>query len=130
MMVNAILKALRLSYKMLFCPTCDRAMVRSMATGAVTFKCTSCLREEKGAPADARVSGAVHGASEATEMYRRLIETACYDRTNQLVLRDPCPDCGLDYAVQLRIGAAEVVIYKCKCGRETSGAEAAAAPAP
>jgi hypothetical protein len=61
---------------MLFCPTCDRAMVRSMATGAVTFKCTSCLREEKGAPADARVSGAVHGASElmvnASRMAQRI----------------------------------------------------------
>lgn len=107
---------------MLFCPLCGRAMLRNMATGSTTFKCTTCLREEKGSAADARVSGAVHGASETTEMYRRLIETASHDRTNQLVRRD-CPDCGLDYAVQLRIGDAEVVIYKCKCGHESYGAE-------
>lgn len=108
-----------------FCPTCERAMVRSMATGAVVYSCTSCLGEVKGAPADARVGGAVLGASQTTDMYLTLIKGACSDRTNHLVRHD-CPDCGLDYAVQLRIGPAEVVILKCKCGREVSGAEAAA----
>ena len=114
---------------MLFCTVCNRAMLRSMATGATTFKCTSCLREEKGGAMDARVSGGVQGAAEMTEMYRRLIETASFDRTNCLVRRD-CPKCGLDYAVQLRIGDAEVIIYKCKCGHESYGTETATAAAP
>jgi hypothetical protein len=54
-------------------------------------------------------------------MYRRLIETAPHDRTNQVVKLD-CPKCGLDYAVQIRVGDAEVVIRVCKCGHESYGA--------
>ena len=69
---------------------------------------------------DARVSGAIHGASETTEMYRGFIETAPHDRTNQVVKLD-CPKCGLDYAVQIRVGDAEVVIRVCKCGHESYG---------
>lgn len=105
---------------MRFCARDGRAMKRNPASGSVTFFCSSCLTEEKGDPADARVSGAVHGASETTEMYRQLIETAASDRTNQLVHKD-CPKCGLNYMVQIRVGDAEVVIYKCKCNYETFG---------
>jgi hypothetical protein len=95
-------------------------MRRNPASGEVVFTCKSCLTEEKGDAADARISGAVHGAAETTEMYRRLIETAPFDRTNLVVRRD-CPVCGLDYAVQIRVGDAEVVIYKCKCNYESFG---------
>ena len=94
-------------------------MVCDPSSGSVIFRCP-CGVEEKGLPADARVGGAVLGASETTEMYRRLIRTAPYDRTNQIVRR-PCPDCGLDYMVQIRVGDSEVIIYKCKCGHEEVG---------
>ena len=110
---------------MRFCSRDGRAMRRNPASGEVVFICTSCGTEEKGSAADARISGAVHGAAETTEMYRRLIETAPYDRTNQIVYRD-CPECGLNYAVQIRVGDAEVVIYKCKCNYESFGASVAA----
>jgi predicted RNA-binding Zn-ribbon protein involved in translation (DUF1610 family) len=103
-------------------------MVRDPSSGSVVFRCP-CGVEEKGDPSDARVSGAVLGAGETTEMYRRLIQTAPYDRTNQLVRR-PCPDCGLDYMVQIRVGDAEVIIYKCKCGFEGSGGVAASREGP
>ena len=106
---------------MRFCSRDGRAMRRNPASGEVVFLCTSCLIEEIVAAADARVSGAVHNAAETTEMYRRLIETAPFDRTNQIVRRD-CPVCGLDYAVQIRVGDAEVVIYICKCLHESYGA--------
>lgn len=106
---------------MRFCKIDGRAMRRNPASGAIEFICTSCQTVEKGSAADARVSGAIHGASETTEMYRRLIETAPHDRTNQVVKLD-CPKCGLDYAVQIRVGDAEVVIRVCKCGHESYGA--------
>ena len=109
---------------MRFCKVDGRAMRRNPASGEVVFICTSCLSEERGGPADARISGAVHGAAETVEMYRRLIEPAAFDRANQVVRRD-CPECGLDYAVQIRVGDAEIVIYKCKCGRESYGESAA-----
>jgi predicted RNA-binding Zn-ribbon protein involved in translation (DUF1610 family) len=103
-------------------------MARNPSSGSVVFECP-CGVEEKGDAGDARVAGAVLGASETTEMYRRLVGAAPYDRTNQLVRR-LCPDCGLDYMVQLRVGD-EVILYKCKCGfEESSGAPAPAEAIP
>lgn len=93
-------------------------MTRSTATGGVVFQCP-CGVSEPGKPTDARIGGAVLGAGETTEMYRRLIQTAPFDRTNQLVKRQ-C-SCGLDYMTQIRVGEAEVIVYKCKCGAEDVG---------
>ena len=106
---------------MRFCPNCHRVMARNPSSGP-------CGVGEKGEPADARVAGAILGAGETTEMYRRLVQTAPHDRTNQLVRR-PCPDCGLDYMVQLRVGD-EVILYKCKCGFEEGNGASAGAPSP
>jgi hypothetical protein len=75
----------------------------------------------QGSAADARISGEVLGAGETTTMYRGLIRTAAFDRTNQQVMR-ACVSCGLDYMTQIRVGDAEAIVYKCKCGREESGA--------
>ena len=97
-------------------------MVRDPSSGTVVFRCP-CGVEEEGDPIDARVGGAVLGAGETTEMYRLLIHKAPYDRTNQLVRRS-CPDCGRDYMVQIRVGDAEVIIHRCKCGYEDSDAAA------
>ena len=109
---------------MRFCPNCNRSMVRATGSGAIVFSCP-CGVEEPGEAADARISGAVLGATETVSMYESLIRTAPFDRTNQVVMR-PCVACGLDYMVQIRVGVSEVIVYKCKCGRE----ERAAAPAP
>lgn len=105
---------------MRFCPTCGRAMIRDPSMGTINFRCP-CGVEEKGTAYDARIAGAVLGAGETTEMYQRLIQNAPHDRTNQIVHKQ-CPDCGLDYMVQIRVGDAEVIIYKCKCGYETVAA--------
>lgn len=103
-------------------------MVRDPSSGAVVFSCP-CGVEEKGEPEDARVFGATLGSRETTEMYRRLIQSAPTDPTNQFVHR-LCPACGLDYQVQIRVGVSEVIIYKCKCGHEEGGNRAQyAAPA-
>ena len=112
---------------MRFCKNCDRAMVRDPSTGVVVFRCP-CGTAEQGTPEDARVGGSVLGAGETTEMYRRLIQTAPFDRTNQLISRT-CRNCGLDYMTQIRVGDAEVIIYKCKCGHEEVGGETQAAAA-
>jgi hypothetical protein len=96
-------------------------MVRHTESGEIVFKCP-CGEEVKGAPYDARVGGIVVGSSETTDLYKRLIRSAPYDPVNQKVMCPPCPDCGRDYVAQLRISLAEVVIHRCKCGRESSGA--------
>lgn len=107
---------------MRFCQNCGRSMTRDPSSGRVVYRC-ACGAEEPGGPEDARVFGQVLGAGETTEMYRLLIKTAPFDRTNQLVARD-CPNCGLDYMTQIRVGEAEVIVYKCKCGHEEGGGEA------
>jgi hypothetical protein len=94
-------------------------MVRDSSTGAVVFRCP-CGVEQPGGPGDARISGGIIGGSNTTIMYSRLIQTAPEDRTVQLVGL-PCPDCGLDYAAQIRVGESEEIIYRCKCGREVLG---------
>jgi DNA-directed RNA polymerase subunit M/transcription elongation factor TFIIS len=106
---------------MRFCPNCERAMIRDTSKGVVVYRCP-CGVEEAGGPEAARIGGLVLGAGETTEMYRRLIQTAPFDRTNQLVHR-LCRTCGLDYMTQIRVGDAEVIVYKCKCGREEIGGE-------
>jgi DNA-directed RNA polymerase subunit M/transcription elongation factor TFIIS len=112
---------------MRFCKVCGRAMTRDASSGSVVFQCYCGVREP-GGPYDARLSGAVLGASETAAMYDSLIRAAPFDRTNQLVLR-PCPDCGLDYMTQIRVGDAEVIVYKCKCGHEEGGGGGAPAEA-
>lgn len=96
-------------------------MTRDTSTGAIVFQCV-CGTTEPGHPEDARIAGAVLGAGETTEMYQRLIHTAPFDRTNQLVRRQ-CAECGRDYMTQIRVGEAEVIVYKCKCGAEDGGRE-------
>lgn len=117
---------------MRFCANCGRAMVRDPSSGVVVYRC-ACGAEEKGAPEDARVAGAVLNASETLDMYAILIRGASLDRTNQLVMQT-CADCGLDYKTQIRVGSSEVIIYTCKCGAVSTGAPPAPgeppAPAP
>ena len=69
---------------------------------------------------DARVGGAVLGAGETTEMYKRLIQVSPFDRVNQLVAKS-CSKCGLDYMTQIRVGESEAIVYTCKCGEIISG---------
>ena len=89
-------------------------MARDTSSGAVVFRCFCGARVE-GTPDDARIAGDILHAGETEEMYRRLIRNAAFDRVNQVVLRD-CPECGLDYMTQVRVGAREVVVWVCKCG--------------
>lgn len=104
---------------MKFCPNCGRVMVRNTLSGFVVFSCP-CGVEEKGTAADACVIKVSLDVQETTDMYHNLILRAPFDRTNQLVERI-CPKCGLNYMVQIRVGDAEVIIYKCKCGFKEIG---------
>ena len=111
---------------MRFCPKCDLTMRRNTYSGTVVYWCP-CGVEETGDPADARIGGAVLGAGQTTLIYSLLIRTASFDRTNQLVKRH-CPQCGLDYMTQVRVGDAEVIVYTCKCGHQEGGGLALAPP--
>jgi hypothetical protein len=106
-------------------------MSRNTETGAVKYRC-QCGTEVPGQPIDARIGGEVYGASETAQLYDRLIRSAPFDRANTVVKQD-CPSCGLDYMYQIRVGDAEVIIIRCKCGYETgvgSADEGAAGAAP
>lgn len=108
---------------MKFCPNCSHAMARHTETGAVKYRC-ACGTEVPGQPTDARIGGTVFGAGETAQRYDRLIRSAPYDRTNEVVRRD-CPRCGLDYMYQVRVGEAEVIVTLCKCGYQTGRGEEA-----
>ena len=100
------------------CPQCNRVMARNTSTGTVNFICFCGIRVE-GAPEDARIAGDILHAGETEEMYRRLIKNSPFDRVNQLVSKE-CPQCGLDYMTQIRVGAREVVVWVCKCGYDST----------
>lgn len=105
------------------CPECGRAMARDTSTGSVLFRCF-CGIQEEGGPDDSLISSDILHAGETAEMYRRLIWNAANDRVNQQVRRD-CPKCGRDYMTQIRVGQREVVVWKCRCGFESTSASSA-----
>ncbi|HVE13717.1 MAG TPA: hypothetical protein VNI01_10020 [Elusimicrobiota bacterium] len=109
-----------------FCAVCSRAMRRVCLSGVVVFRC-ACGREEKGGPDDARIGGRSVGVSSTGDTFHTLIRNAPFDRTNKVVKRD-CVTCGLDYMTQLRLGTAEIVIYRCKCGRQEDAGGVASVP--
>ena len=99
---------------MRFCKVCELAMAREIGSGAVVFTCP-CGARETGDAVDARISGHQYGAGKTRSMYGHIVSTAAHDRTSQLVWRD-CPNCGLDYMAQVRVGAEEIIIHVCSCG--------------
>ena len=109
---------------MYFCGDCNLAMQCVTSTGVVEFWCMRCNVKKEGEPGDARIFGATLSRGAHTrEMSKPLIAMAGRDRVNQLVSR-PCPNCGSDYMALVRIGDAEVVIYRCKCGYMTGAGDA------
>jgi len=90
------------------CPQCERAMNRDTSAGRVVYVCFCGTKVEGGAE-DVRIAGDVLNAGETEEMYRRLIGNAAHDPVNAKVKKD-CPECGLDYMTQIRVGAREVVV--------------------
>lgn len=103
---------------MKFCTKCGRAIKKRIISGLVTFICV-CENVEKTNPEDLLINNVTTTNTETIEMYETLIKVAPYDRTNQLVKED-CPNCGLDYLAQVRIGTSETIIYVCDCGYEKS----------
>jgi len=99
---------------MKFCSTCDRAIKKRIIAGNVVFKCV-CGNTEESRPEDVLISSITLHTAETTEMYNNLIELAPFDRTTQLIKAD-CPNCGLDYLSQVRVGTSEIIVYRCKCG--------------
>jgi predicted RNA-binding Zn-ribbon protein involved in translation (DUF1610 family) len=105
------------------CPDCERVMDVDVSTGQVVHTCATCGKRVDGADEDARIFGDVLDAGETEAMFRRLIRSAAFDRVNEQVAKD-CPECGLDYLTQIRVGARQVVVFVCKCGYDSSRASA------
>lgn len=90
-------------------------MLRDTSSDRIEFYCTTCGERIQGTNEDALISSGVLHAGEMAEKYQSVIRHAPEDRVNQLVRRD-CPECGLNYMTQLRLGDREAPILKCKCG--------------
>lgn len=99
---------------MKFCNCCDRAIKKKIVMGSVIFKCV-CGNVEETNPEDVLISNIALNSSETTEMYNNLIDLAPFDRTTQLIKAD-CPNCGIDYMSQIRVGTSEIIVYRCRCG--------------
>ena len=87
--------------------------------GSIVFNCI-CGYTEKTEPEDVLISNITLNSTETTEMYNNLIELAPFDRTTQLISLD-CPNCGVDYMSQIRVGMSEIIVYRCKCGYKKIG---------
>jgi len=96
------------------CPECGLTMRRETSSGTLEFV-SSCGYREKGKPGDLQVKSGTPNSEETTEMYQVYIRNSPFDRVSQQVKRD-CPECGLDYMTQIRVGSREDVIWTCKCG--------------
>jgi len=99
---------------MKFCSVCQRAIKKRIFNDKIVFKCV-CEHIEPTNDEDVLISSGITKELPNIEKYDKLIYFAPFDRTNQLVYKD-CPDCGLDYLTQIRIGENEIIIYRCKCG--------------
>jgi len=99
---------------MKFCSRCQHFIKKQIILGEVVFQCV-CSNREESTDEDVLINSSNTEETNSIEMYNNLIEFAPFDRTNQLVQKD-CPQCGLDYMTQLRIGEKEIVVYRCKCG--------------
>jgi ribosomal protein L37AE/L43A len=95
-------------------------MERDTSSGSVVFVCY-CGYRIPGGPMDARLAGGVLHSGQTTAMYERLIRNSAHDRVNQQVSKD-CPQCGLDYMTQIRVGEQEIVVWTCKCGYDSTRA--------
>lgn len=99
---------------MKFCKQCGRAIKKKITESQIIFKCM-CGYIADTSPEDVLISSNILTSSESLEMYHNLIHFAPFDRTNELI-KFPCPNCGLDYITQIRVGSSEIIIYRCKCG--------------
>lgn len=99
---------------MKFCKQCERAIKKKIVENRIIFKCI-CGYLENTDPEDVLINHDTLTSNENPEMYHNLIHFAPFDRTNELIKQD-CPNCGLDYFTQIRVGSSEIIIYKCKCG--------------
>jgi DNA-directed RNA polymerase subunit M/transcription elongation factor TFIIS len=99
---------------MKFCKVCRRSIKKRIVSNSVVFKC-ECGHVEATNPEDVLISSETLSSTDTTEWYNNLIHNAPHDKTCQLVKQD-CPDCGLDYLTQLRLGNSEIVVHRCKCG--------------
>jgi hypothetical protein len=110
---------------MLFCKTCGLFMQLNPSSGLVVYDCNGCHRREAGGAYAARVGGGGGVGDETITWDSPLIMHAPFDRVNQIVAQD-CPQCGLDYMVQLCIGPQAKNFTICKCGyalgRDAAGA--------
>lgn len=106
------------------CTACGLVMRRTQNWGddagsvAIEYVC-ACGQRTPGNPEDVRMTGKVHGRGNVLQLYRDYIRVAPHDRTINRVKLD-CPDCGLDYLCQLRLGKDEIIVWRCSCGYDSS----------
>jgi hypothetical protein len=102
---------------MKFCRICERAIKKNITNNMVIYQCF-CGNIEETSAVDVLISSETMSSNETTELYNNLIDLAPFDRSCQRV-NMTCPNCGLNYMSQLRLGSSEIVVHVCKCGYKT-----------
>lgn len=100
---------------MKFCENCNLTMGMVSDAGKIQFKCLLCNNIIDGDPSDARVSGATNESDATADLNSVFIQNAALDPVNQKV-DTSCPNCGIAYLTQIRVGQSEIVIHVCECG--------------
>lgn len=95
-----------------FCNQCESVMTKSTsATGIIVFQCR-CQLTEEGQPDDTLMAEEFLETAESNQKHEVFIENSPYDPAGNIVMKD-CPQCGLNFLTMIRVGSAELTIYRC-----------------
>lgn len=102
---------------MSFCPSCAKVM-NLVSQPDLVFICPICGRQIPASDDDIKIKSRQYTSENIVSIFKNPIKYATDDPTNKQVLQE-C-ECGMSYATFLRLGSAEKVILKCKCGKITA----------
>jgi hypothetical protein len=95
------------------------------ATGSIVFQCV-CQLIELGQPEDTLMFEETFRTGESNLLHDVFIDNAPYDAAANVVMKD-CPQCGVNFLIMIRIGAAETTMYSCSCSYRATHEEYVAA---
>ena len=92
-----------------------------LADGTITFICR-CLQTAEGTADDSLMAEEYLEANMLTSKHDVFIENSAHDPAANIVLVD-CPQCGLDFMIQIMTGDDQITMYTCSCGYKTTRQE-------
>lgn len=96
-----------------FCPSCEKVMVASVATGLIVFTCPACGESVNGDDSDRILISRDFGSQ--FNPFSRFILGAARDPAGNKIEKQ-CPECKNDYMVRILLGEEETPVLTCVCG--------------